>query len=170
VHGREENGVIGEVMITILSSLMGFLGGWIPELLKLWKAKKDQEHELAIMKLQMEAQSQLHTQKLEEINAQADIAESQALYKSAELKPSGVGWIDGILYFWNGTVRPTVTYLFVGLYVTVKIAQVYGMLEAKIPWDKAILFMWTEFDASSLMLVLSYYFGARMATKVFKLK
>jgi hypothetical protein len=157
-------------MLTIISSIIGFVGGFVPDILKYFKQKQDNAHEIEVMKLQMDAQAQLHTQRLEEINANADIAESQALYKSAELKPSGVGWVDAILYFWNGTVRPTVTYAFVGLYIATKVAQMYGMMKAQVPWDKALLFLWTEFDASALMLVLSYYFGARMASKVFKLK
>jgi hypothetical protein len=156
--------------MAILSAIIGFIGGFIPDVLKYFKQKQDNAQELAILDKQMEMAKLGHMQAVEIKGMDADIAESQALYKAAELKPSGVEWIDAILYFWNGTVRPTVTYLFVGLYATVKVAQVYGMLEAKIPWDKAVLFMWTEFDASSLMLVLSYYFGARMAGKVFKLK
>lgn len=158
-------------MFTILSSIIGFVGGFIPDIMKYFKQKQDNAHELEIMKLQMEAQSQLHTEKLEEINAEADISESKALYESAKVTPTGVGWADAILGLLNGTVRPVVAYLFVGLYCTVKLAQVYSMAHGSgTTILDAVKYTYTEMDMSCLMLVLSYYFGQRMATKVFKVK
>ena len=158
-------------MLTILSSVIGFIGGFIPDILKYFKQKQDNAHEIDILKLQMQAQAQLHTERLEEINAQADISESQALYKSAEIKPTGIGWADAVLGLLNGTVRPVVAYLFVGLYCTVKLAQVYSMAHGSgTTILDAVKYTYTDMDMSCLMLVLSYYFGQRMATKVFKLK
>jgi hypothetical protein len=157
-------------MLTILSSIVGFVGGFVPDILKYFKQKQDNAHELAVLQLQMQAQAQYHTQRLEEINAQADIAESEALYKSAEVKPSGVGWADALIYIANGLCRPSITYIFVWLYVAVKVGQFYAMWESKIPWSTILVQVWSEFDQSALMLVISYYFGQRMATRVFRLK
>jgi len=158
-------------MFTILTSIIGFVGGFIPDILKYFKQKQDNAHEIDILKLQMEAQSQLHTEKLEEINAQADISESKALYESAKVTPTGVGWADAVLGLLNGTVRPVVAYLFVGLYCTVKLAQVWSMTTASgTTILDAIKYTYTELDMSCLMLVLSYYFGQRMASRVFRLK
>ena len=154
-------------MLTILTAIIGFLGGFVPDILKMWKDKKDKEHELAVMKLQMEAQEKLHTQRIEEINTEADIKESEALYKSAELKPSGISWIDGFMYFYNSTVRPTVTYGFVGLYALHKLSCIKLALEAGT--DKWLIFRdsYNEYDQATLTLVLSYYFGQRQAKWVF---
>lgn len=158
-------------MLTILTSIIGFVGGFVPDILKYFKQKQDNAHELEVLKLQMEAQKQAHTERLEEINAQADISESQALYQSAKVEYSGVKWVDAIIGFLNGTVRPIVAYLFVGLYAVVKLAQVYSMVHGSgTTYLDAVKYTYTELDMSCLMLVLSYYFGQRMATKVFKLK
>lgn len=158
-------------MFTILSSIIGFVGGFIPDILKYFKQKQDNAHELEVMKLQVEAQSKLHVEKLEEINAEADIAESKALYESAKIIPTGVGWADAALALLNGTVRPVVAYLFTGLYCTVKLAQVYSMVHGSgTTFLDAVKYTYTEMDMSCLILVLSYYFGARMSSKVFRLK
>lgn len=158
-------------MLTILTSIIGFVGGFVPDILKYFKQKQDNAHEIEILKLQMEAQKELHTEKMEEINANADIEESKALYQSAKVEYTGVKWIDGIIGLLNGTVRPVVAYLFVGLYSVVKLAQVYGMVHGSgTTYLDAVKYTYTELDMSCLMLVLSYYFGQRMATKVFKLK
>jgi len=157
-------------MLTILTSIIGFVGGFVPDILKYFKQKQDNAHELEVMKLQIEAQEKLHTQRLEEINAQADIAESKALYQSAKVEYSGVKWVDAIIGFLNGTVRPVVAYLFVGLYSVVKLAQVYSMVHTSgTTYLDAVKYTYTELDMSCLMLVLSYYFGQRMSTKVFGL-
>ena len=70
-------------MLTLLGSLLGFLSSAFPDFLKLWRDHSDRKHELAILDRQMEAQRQGHTQRLEEIQVQADIAESNALYSHA---------------------------------------------------------------------------------------
>lgn len=158
-------------MIALLGSALGFIGGFIPEILKYFKSKQDNKHELDILKLQMQAQAQLHTERLEEINAQADIAESAALYSSAKIEQTGVKWADAILNLYNGSVRPTITYLFTGLYCTVKLAQVYSMVTVSGTGIlDAVKYTYTENDMACLMLCLSYYFGQRMSAKVFKLK
>ena len=158
-------------MIALIGSALGFIGGFIPEILKFFKQKQENKHEIAILKLQMQAQSQLHTERLEEINAEADISESKALYESAKIEKTGVGWADAVLGLYNGTVRPTITYLFTGLYCTMKLAQIYSMVNVSgTSFLDAVKYTYTETDMGCLMLVLSYWFGQRMATKVFKIK
>lgn len=158
-------------MITLISSAIGFIGGFIPDVLKYFKQKQDNAHELNILKLQMENQRQLHTERLEEINVEADITESKALYDSARLEKSGVKWADAVLNLYTGSVRPTITYLFTGLYCTVKLAQVYSMVAGSgVSFLDAVKHTYTDIDMSCLMLVLSYWFGSRMAQKVFRLK
>lgn len=157
-------------MLTILSALVGFIGGFVPELLKLWNKKEDNKHELAVLDKQIEAQKLLHTQKIEEINTEADIKESIALYESSKIETTGVKWADAFLAVYNGTVRPTITYGFVGMYMLVKGTMVYTyLIEQKMPAIQVAQNVWTEFDNSTLMLVLGYWFGQRAAQKVFHL-
>ena len=158
-------------MLTIISAIIGFVGGFIPELLKLWNKKEDNKHELAVLDKQIEANRLLHEQKLEEINTQADIKESIALYEASKIEQTGVKWADVFLAVYNGTVRPTITYGFVGLYMWVKFTMIYTyMWIQELPAIQTAQAVWTEFDNSALMLVLGYYFGQRMAQKVFNVK
>jgi hypothetical protein len=100
-------------MLTLLGSALGFLTSLFPDLLKLFRESQDRKHELAIMDRQMEMQRAGHQQRLEEINVQADIAESQALYKT--LAQTGVRWVDALA----GSVRPVITYAFFALFAAV---------------------------------------------------
>ncbi len=110
-------------MITLLGSLLGFIGAAFPDFLKLFKEKADRKHELAILQLQLEQQKQGHSNRLEEIYVEADIAESKALYKTYN---TGIRWVDAL----NGTVRPVVAYCFFLLYASVKIMH----FSADMPW------------------------------------
>ena len=94
-------------MITLLGSLLGFISSAFPDLLKIWRDAADRKHELAILHMQMEQQRQGHTQRLEEIQVQADVAESKALYAHAS-QPSGVKWVEAL----RASVRPVITYAF----------------------------------------------------------
>ena len=82
-------------MLTLLGSLLGFISSAFPDLLRLWQDHQDRKHELAILDRQMEQMRLGHTQRLEEIAVEADIAESKALYRH-DSRPSGVKWVDGL--------------------------------------------------------------------------
>ncbi len=151
-------------MMTLLGSLLGFIGATFPDLLKLFRDTQDRKHELKILEMQMEQQRQGHTQRLEEItvqgNMQADIAESQALYKTYS---TGIDWVDAL----NGTVRPVIAYCFFILYATVKILA-YIALPDSTTASISIIYgtLWTEEDAAIFAGIISFYFGQRAMNKL----
>ena len=137
-------------MITLLGSLLGFLSAAFPDFLKLWRDAADRKHELTILQIQMEQQAQGHINRLEEINVQADIAESRALYRTYN---TGIRWVDAL----NGTVRPVIAYSFFILYAVVKIMQ----FSADLPW-----LIWTQEDQAIFAGIISFYFGQRAMSKL----
>lgn len=143
-------------MLTIISAIIGFIGGLAPEVIKFFNAKSDRKHELDIMDRQIEMQKQGAAQRLEEVNVQGDISESIALYKSAETKLTGYKWVDGLIEAYNSGVRPSITYA---------VLVFYGLHKFEVTNRE-----FTEFDQSTLMLVLGYWFGARAAQKFFNKK
>ncbi len=145
-------------MITLLGSLIGFISAAFPDLLKIWRDAADRKHELTILRMQMEQAAQGHQQRLEEINTQADIAESKALYKTYY---SGIRWVDAL----NGTVRPVLAYAFFLLYFTIKCMQ-FAMVDLgdPLPWQLDIL--WSTEDQAIFAGIISFYFGQRAMCKV----
>jgi hypothetical protein len=137
-------------MLTILASLLGFLGSAFPEFIKIWKDKSDKKHELMLLQMQMEHQKQGYTERLAEINANADIAESAAIYKTYL---TNITWVDAL----NGTVRPVIAYSFFLLYAGVKILQ----YNANMPW-----LLWTEEDQAIFAGIISFYYGQRAMNKI----
>lgn len=146
-------------MITLLGSLLGFLAPFLPEVLKAFNARADRAHELAVMTLQMQAQREGANQRLEEIGAQADIAESAALYKHAA--KTGVAWVDAL----GGLVRPTLTFAFFAVYAFVKWAQMQLALEATGDITVAIPAIWHDEDRAIFATIIAFWFGQRAMAK-----
>ena len=154
-----------------LTTMIGFLGGFIPELLKLWNKAQDHKHEMEKMGLQMQAQAAGHQQRLEEINTQADVeAERIALEasKPTQVAYTGNTWVDAligvcnaIILLVNGLVRPTVTYCYFWLYALIKWAQYQAVLAGGQTTYNAILGMWGEEDKIQFAAVLGFWFGSR---------
>lgn len=145
-------------MVTLLGSLIGFISAAFPDLLKIWRDAADRKHELTILEMQMAQAAQGHQQRLEEINTQADIAESRALYKTYY---SGIKWVDAL----NGTVRPVLAYAFFLLYFTIKCMQ-FAMVDLAnpLPWHMDML--WSVEDQAIFAGIISFYFGQRAMAKV----
>ncbi len=143
-------------MITVISSLVGFISAAFPDLLKLFHDVQDKKHELRILELQIQQQTQGHTQRLEEINATADISEATAIYKTFQ---SNIEWVDAL----NGTVRPVLAYAFFIFYAIVKMMQFSLLPDAPLPWQLNDL--WNIEDQTIFAGIISFYYGQRAMSK-----
>lgn len=139
-------------MITLFASLVGFLSSLIPDGIKLIRDHQDRKHELTILQMQMKMKEADRSERLEEIRANADIAESAALYKTYK---SGVEWVDAL----NGTVRPVLAYAFFALYAAVKFLQWQMLPDTALPWHVNAL--WNDEDRAIFAGIIAFYFGSR---------
>ena len=147
-------------MLTLLGSLLGFVSSAFPDLLTIWKDRADRNHELAIMDRQMELQKLNHSQRLEEIHIQADIAESKALYTHAS-QPSGVKWVEAL----RASVRPVITYAFFALFATVKVAILIKSMNDGLSVVDSLIAVWDAETMALFAAVMSFWFGQRTLAK-----
>lgn len=108
-------------MLSLLSTLGGILLGGLPKLLDYFQSKADHKHELELARVQTEREKELAAlgfaaqAKVEEIRSdqiamQTEAAMTQAaLDHDKQVLKSASRWVANYV----GTVRPTVTYLFV---------------------------------------------------------
>jgi predicted PurR-regulated permease PerM len=108
-------------MLSLISTLGGLLISGLPKLLEFFQNKSDQKHELALARLQnerelaMAAQGYAAQQRIEEIRTDQMMMQTEAQMTEAALKhdekilDKASTWVANYI----GTVRPTVTYLFV---------------------------------------------------------
>lgn len=148
-------------MLTIIGALLGLLGSLAPEILKYFRQKADQQHEREMYKMQMEMAKLQGQIKLEELNATADIEEVKALYQHATPKNTGSRLIDALLAFISHTVRPVITYAFMGTYIVVKYAIYISYTQSGYSWTQAVGAIWNGEDFAIFSTIMAFWFGGR---------
>jgi hypothetical protein len=108
-------------MLSLISTLGGLLISGLPKLLEYFQNKADQKHELALAQMQTERELQLAAAgfaaqaKIEEIRTEQVAMQTEAqmteaaLEHDAKVLEKASTWVSSYV----GTVRPTVTYIFV---------------------------------------------------------
>jgi hypothetical protein len=108
-------------MLSLFSTLGGLLISGLPKLLEYFQNKADQKHELALARVQTERELQLAAAgfaaqlKIEEVRTEQVAMETDArmteaaLAHDAKVLEKASTWVSSYV----GTVRPTVTYIFV---------------------------------------------------------
>ena len=144
-------------MMTLLGSLLGFVASAFPEILKLQSEKEERKHQLAMFDRQVELQKLGHTQKLDELNINADIKETEQVYNYAN-RDSGVRWVEGL----QSSVRPVLTYAFFGLFAAVKLTSLVTLAQAEdLTFASALQVIWDGETQALFATVMSFWFGGR---------
>jgi hypothetical protein len=108
-------------MLSLISTLGGLLISGLPKLLEYFQNKADQKHELALASVQTErelalaaagfaAQAKVEEIRTEQVAMETDARMTEAaLAHDAKVLEKAATWVSSYV----GTVRPTVTYIFV---------------------------------------------------------
>jgi hypothetical protein len=108
-------------MLSLFSTLGGLLISGLPKLLEYFQNKADQKHELALAQVQTErelklaaagfaAQAKIEEIRTEQVSMETDAKMTEAaLAHDAKVLEKAASWVSSYV----GTVRPTVTYIFV---------------------------------------------------------
>jgi hypothetical protein len=173
-------------MLSLLSTLGGLLISGLPSLLNFFQNRSDQQHERELAKVQAEkelalakegfaAQAKIEEIKLEQValqtNAQMAEAEAKMTVGAQEhdkaVMAKAAGWVSSYV----GTVRPTVTYIFVVELVLVNAFMCYYMythpgLITSI--DDVIRYSELVFSSDEMSMlggIIGFWFGSRGWTK-----
>jgi hypothetical protein len=77
-------------MMTLLGSLLGFGSSFLPEVLNFFKAGQEHKQKMESMKLEMELMSKRSELQLNMLDKQADIKETEGLYKHDSIDAGGL--------------------------------------------------------------------------------
>jgi hypothetical protein len=173
-------------MLSLFSTLGGLLISGLPKLLEFFQNKADQKHELALAAVQTErelalaaagfaAQARVEEIRTEQVamQTQAQMAEAEAeMVKGAQDHDKAVlakasTWVANYI----GTVRPTVTYIFVFELVAINIFLcVYlwnnpGLIGSIDDVLKYADIVFSEAEMVMLSGIVSFWFGSRNWSK-----
>ena len=162
-------------MLSLISTLGGLLISGLPKLLEYFQNKADQKHELALARVQTERELQLAAAgfaaqlKIEEVRteqvamqAEAQMTEA-ALTHDAKVLEKASTWVSNYV----GTVRPTVTYIFVIELVLINIFMAWYLYQHPTlinSIDDVIRYSDLIFSSDEMAMlggIIGFWFGSR---------
>ena len=152
-------------MITLLGSLLGFGTSFLPEVLNYFKRGQEQKHELQRMKMEIELMAKRSEFKIQELDKEAEIKETEGLYKHDSVDAGG--FINAL----RGSVRPVITYAFFGLFVAIKATALISLMNLpEMQLNMALSMIWDDQTAGLFSAIMAFWFGNRAVSKYYKAK
>ena len=152
-------------MMTLLGSLLGFGSSFLPEVLAYFRAGQEHKQKLDEMRLQGELMQMRSSLKLQELDAEADIAETKGIYDHDRSIASG-GFVNAL----RGSVRPVITYAFFIMFVAVEAVIMLKVMESGGDWKDAVELMWSPETQGLFAAIMSFWFGNRAVSKYYNRK
>jgi hypothetical protein len=162
-------------MLSLFSTLGGLLISGLPKLLEYFQNKSDQQHELNLARIQTEKELQMLAQgfaaqqrieeiRTDQISMQTDAEMTVAAYDHDKaVLAKAAGWVSSYV----GTVRPTITYIFVIelCLINAWIAYyVYNNPQLVLNMDDLIRLADVIFSSDEMAMlgaIIGYWFGSR---------
>jgi hypothetical protein len=166
-------------MLSLFSTLGGLLISGLPKLLEYFQNKADQKHELALARVQTERELQLAAAgfaaqaRVEEIRTEQVAMETDArmteaaLAHDAKVLEKASTWVSSYV----GTVRPTVTYIFVIELVAINAFMAWYLYQQPgliTSIDDIIRYSDLIFSSDEMAMlggILGFWFGTRTWSK-----
>ena len=149
-------------MITLLGSLLGFGTSFLPEVLNYFRAGQEHKHNLERMSLEMDMMTKRNELKLNIIDKQAEIKETEGLYKHDSMDAGG--FINAL----RGSVRPVITYVFFSLFVAIKVTALISLMDAGNDLGRSLSLIWDDATSGLFAAIISFWFGGRAVSKYVK--
>tara|TARA_R100000656_G_scaffold124929_1_gene104427 strand:+ start:1059 stop:1481 length:423 start_codon:yes stop_codon:yes gene_type:complete len=140
-------------MLTLLGSLLGFGTSFLPKVMDFFQDKADKKHELEVMTRQAEIQ-------LDKTAIDANIREVETIHEH-DAALDGGGFINGL----RASVRPIITYLFMGLFISVEITTYVLLVKQGVAPGDALVASWNDQIMSMWAAILAFWFGGRQFGK-----
>jgi hypothetical protein len=166
-------------MLSLISTLGGLLISGLPKLLEYFQNKADQKHELALAQMQTErelqmaaagfaAQARIEEIRTEQVAMQTDAEKvTAALDHDKEIVRNASKWVVNYI----GTVRPTITYIFVLELVAINAFLCYylysnpGLITSIDDVLRYADIVFSEDEMALLSGIIAYWMGSRSWSK-----
>jgi hypothetical protein len=151
-------------MMSLIGAALGFGTSVLPSVIDLFQQRQKDAQELKMLEAKGKYAAQLSSLKLDELDAKADIAEAEGIYKSMAAANAKSSFAAAL----SGSVRPVLTYLFVGFYLFVKITTFLYALRNGVDFQIAVQNIFTQQDTLLMSSIVSFWFGSRQFAKLRK--
>ena len=142
------------MLLTTITTLGGFALNFAKPIFEHFKTKQENKHELDMLDKQLEATKLAGAQKLQMINVEADIRESEALHKEhSETVKRAPRFIVGLA----ASVRPVLTYI---MFLEFMVLTGFAAFDVITP--ETFDAVWTNESKAMLGAMIGFWFGNRV--------
>ena len=148
-------------MLSLLGTLIGFGTSIVPEVLGYFKQRQANAQELSMLEAKAKYATTLSELKVQELDIEAEIAETKGLYAHDQSLDSGA-FVNAL----RGSVRPVLTYLFFIMFATVKGTLLYTAVTTDgVNFETAVLMIWDGETQAIFSAIIAFWFGNRAMSK-----
>lgn len=147
---------------TLLGGVFGGVLRLAPEVLKFFDAKNERGHELRMLEAEMKFAQVKGEIAMRQTEAQMQVAEISAMTEAIKEQSATAQAAGKFVSAISALVRPLVTYIFVLLYVSVKIVGYSLAVSQGGDWKELLLSSWTDDDMSTMTMLLTFWFTGRI--------
>ena len=149
-------------MLSLLGAALGFGTSVLPSVIDLFQQRQKDAQELKMLEAKGKYAAQRSSLKLDELESKADIAETEGIYASMRAANAKSGFAAAL----SGSVRPVITYLFVGFFLVVQITSLMYAMNNGADFRDALNEVWSQ-DVNLLFTsIISFWFGSRQFAKL----
>ena len=149
-------------MLSLLGAALGFGTSVIPSIIQIFTQKQADAQELKMLEAKGKYAAQLSSLKLDELDAKADISETEGIYASMRAANAKSGFAAAL----SGSVRPVITYLFVAFFLVVKITTMMYAMNNGADFRDAVNEIWSDDTNLLFTSIISFWFGSRQFAKM----
>ena len=147
---------------TLLGGVFGGVLRLAPELFKLFDKKNERAHELRMLEAEMEFAKIKGEIAMRQADVQLQTSELDAMVAAIQEQSSTAKAAGSLVAAISALVRPTVTYMFLGLYAAVKVAAYLIAIEQGGNWKEVLTTMWGSDDLAVFNMIISFWFVGRV--------
>jgi hypothetical protein len=147
---------------SLIGGLFGGLLRLAPEVFKIFDKKNERAHELRMVEAEMEFAKIRGEIAMRQVEAQMTMAEMDTMaqaFKEQSETAKNAGWFVSAI---SALVRPMVTYAFLALYASVKIAAFLIAIDQNGNWKEVLVTMWGADDLAVFNMIISFWFVGRV--------
>lgn len=148
-------------MLTIISSLVGMVLGFVPSIIKVYEKKQDNAFDLEMTKMKLEAATRniVLEKQIEEIQAASNTQQAALQHDENIETTTSMG-------AFRASVRPIITYIFFLAFIVSKGVIMYYMIQAGKDPALIINTIWDDTTLNFFATIISFWFGNRAMEKL----
>jgi hypothetical protein len=153
---------------TLLGGVFGGLLRLAPEALKFLDQKNERKHELSMLEAEMRFAQVKGEIAMRQTEAQMQVSELSAMTEAIKEQSATAQAAGKFVSAISALVRPLVTYIFVALYVSVKVAAYSLAISQGGDWKELLISSWSDDDMSTMTMLLTFWFTGRIFERTSK--